>query len=151
MVFRSISPSMKVPVTWESLVKLVTWLYSDMLPRPVFGCLWVNLDISKKINELHPYIELCWLAEFWLLEGLHNQCFEVVVSAMETDVYLSIKIIHLAAQFSQWKLAEVAATYMAPLYNQLRSSGDLDQLDEGFVEMVRAASVQLFQKEVNQS
>lgn len=147
----SISPSMKVPVTWESLVKLVTWLYSDMLPKPIFGCLWVNLDISKKINELHPYIELCWLAEFWLLEGLHEQCFKVVVSAMETDVYLSVKVIQLAAHFSQWKLAEVAATSLAPLYNQLRSSGELDQVDEDFVEMARAASVQLSQKEINWS
>lgn len=142
---------MKVPVTWHSLVKFVSWLYSNLLPEPGFGCKWVNLDIMEKINELHSYIELCWLAEFWLLEDFHEQCFRVVVSAIESDVHLSIKAIQLAANFSQWKLVEIAATYIAPSYNQLRNSGDLDQLDESFVEMVRAASVQLSQKGTNGS
>lgn len=147
----SVSQNMKVPVTWHSLVKFVSWLYSNLLPEPGFGCKWVNLDIMEKINELHSYIELCWLAEFWLLEDFHEQCFRVVVSAIESDVHLSIKAIQLAANFSQWKLVEIAATYIAPSYNQLRNSGDLDQLDESFVEMVRAASVQLSQKGTNGS
>lgn len=145
------SQNIKIPISWNSLVKLVSWLYSYELPKPIFDCLWDNLAVDQRLHELQPYVELCWLAEFWLLEDLHEQCFRVVVSGLETDRYLSVKLIQLAANFSQWKLAEIAATYMAPLYHQLRSCGDLDQLDESFIEMVRAASVQLSQEGINHS
>lgn len=143
------SETIKVPVSWNSLIKLVGWLYSDELLKPSFDCLWDNLAVDQRLNELQPYVELCWLAEFWLLEDLHEQCFRVVLSGLETDRYLSVKLIQLAANFAQWKLAETAATYAAPLYHQLRNSGDLDQLEESFTEMVRAASVQLYQEDTD--
>ncbi|XP_071905526.1 BTB/POZ domain-containing protein At1g04390-like isoform X1 [Coffea arabica] len=143
------SETIKVPVSWNSLIKLVSWLYSDELLKPSFDCLWDNLAVDQRLNELQLYVELCWLAEFWLLEDLHEQCFRVVSSGLETDRYLSVKLIQLAANFAQWKLAEIAATYAAPLYHQLRNSGDLDQLEESFIEMVRAASVQLSKEDIN--
>lgn len=143
------SETIKVLVSWNSLIKLVSWLYSDELLKPSFDCLWDNLAVDQRLNELQLYVELCWLAEFWLLEDLHEQCFRVVLSGLETDRYLSVKLIQLAANFAQWKLAEIAATYAAPLYHQLRNSGDLDQLEESFIEMVRAASVQLSKEDIN--
>ncbi|KAI3456713.1 hypothetical protein Pfo_013376 [Paulownia fortunei] len=138
--------TIKVPVSWESLNKLVSWFYSDRLPVPTFDCLWDNLDPEEKFREVQTYLELCWLAEFWLVEGLHEECYEVVVSCLDSSRYLSTKTIQIAANFSQWKLAQVAANYMAPSYHHLRNSGELDALDNNLVEMVRAASVRLSQE-----
>ncbi|KAL2473204.1 BTB/POZ domain-containing protein [Forsythia ovata] len=139
--------TIKVPVSWESLVKLVTWFYSDQLPEPSFGCLWDNLDADEKLLEVQLYIELCWLAEFWFIEDLREECYRVSVSyCLDSSRYLSVKIIQTAAIFTQWKLAEVAANHMAPLYHSLRNSGELDALDDNLIEMVRSASVRLSQE-----
>lgn len=127
------------------MVKLVEWFYTDQLPDPPYGCLWENMDDEEKLHELYPYIELCWLAELWLLEDIQDCCFRVIVSCLDSAAELSIKVIQAAAKFSLWKLAEVAADCMAPLYCKLRDSGDLEELDEFLVDMVRAASVRLSQ------
>ncbi|KAL6546996.1 hypothetical protein OROMI_022717 [Orobanche minor] len=137
--------SIKVPVGWESLNKLVSWFYSDQLPVPAFDCLWDNLDPEEKFREVESYLELCWLAEFWLLEDLYKECHKIVVSCLDSPNYLSCKVIQVAAKFSQWELAQLAANYLAPSYHHLRSSGELDSLDDSLVEMVRAASVRLAQ------
>lgn len=140
------SHTIKVPVSWKALMKLVHWFYSGELPLPMSGCLWDNLDSGKKLHELATYLELCWLAEFWLLENLYEECSRIVVSCLDSSRYLSIKILRLAASLNQWKMAEVAAEYVAPLYHRLRISGELEALDEELVDMVRAASVRLSQK-----
>ncbi|XP_041990382.1 BTB/POZ domain-containing protein At1g04390-like isoform X2 [Salvia splendens] len=133
----------KVPGSWESLNKLVSWFYSEHLPVPTFDCLWESLDPEIKLQEIQTYIELCWLAEFWFIEDLHEECYEVVISCLDSTEYLSTKVIQTAANFSQWRLAQVAADHMAPSYHRLRNSGELDGLDNNLVEMVRAASVRL--------
>ncbi|KAL8033225.1 hypothetical protein ABFX02_13G148400 [Erythranthe guttata] len=138
--------TIKVPVSWESLNKLVRWFYSDRLPVPIFDCVWANLEPEEKFRQVHTYLELCWLAEFWLIDDLYEECYEVVISCIDSSQNLSTKIIQIAANFSQWKLAQVAANHMAPSYHQLRISGELDQLDDNLVEMVRAASVRLSQQ-----
>ncbi|KAK4398716.1 BTB/POZ domain-containing protein [Sesamum angolense] len=138
--------TIKVPVRWESLNKLVGWFYSEQLPEPTFDCIWDNMDPEEKFREIQSYLELCWLAEFWLIEDLHEECYKVVISCLDSSRYLSTKIIQIAANFSLWKLAQVAAEYMAPSYHHLRYSGDLDALDSNLVEMVRAASVRLSQE-----
>ncbi|KAL0443180.1 UNVERIFIED_CONTAM: BTB/POZ domain-containing protein [Sesamum latifolium] len=138
--------TIKVPVSWESLNKLVGWFYSEQLPEPTFDCIWDNMDPEEKFREVQSYLELCWLAEFWLIEDLHEECYKVVISCLDSSRYLSTKIIQIAANFSLWKLAQVAAEYMAPSYHHLRYSGDLDALDSNLVEMVRAASVRLSQE-----
>ncbi|XP_062168769.1 BTB/POZ domain-containing protein At1g04390 isoform X3 [Alnus glutinosa] len=140
------SQTIKVPVSWEALVKLVDWFYSNKLPNPPSGCLWDNMDTKEKLCELHPYVELCWLAEFWLLEDVKEACSHVIGSCLDSARHLSIKIIQIAANFSLWKLAEIAASYMAPSYRQLCDSGELEALDEMLVDMVRAASVRLSQE-----
>ncbi|KAL8461975.1 hypothetical protein ACS0TY_033167 [Phlomoides rotata] len=136
----------KVPICWESLNKLVSWFYSDRLPVPAFGCVWDNLDSEDKYREIQTYIELCWLAEFWLIEDLHEECYQVVVSCLDSSRDLSTKVIQTAANFSQWSLAQIAANYMAPSYHHLRNSGEFDALDNNLIEMVRAASVRLSQE-----
>ncbi|KAH6778683.1 hypothetical protein C2S51_009995 [Perilla frutescens var. frutescens] len=136
----------KVPGSWESLNKLVSWFYSEHLPAPTFDCLWDSLDPEIKLGEVQTYIELCWLAEYWIIEDLHEECYAVVISCLDSTRYLSTKIIQTAANFSQWRLAQVAAEYMAPSYHHLRDSGELDALDSNLVEMVRAASVRLSQE-----
>ncbi|TMX04051.1 hypothetical protein EJD97_011751 [Solanum chilense] len=140
------SLTIKVPVCWDSLVKLVSWFYSGELPRPISGCLWDNLSKEEKLSELEPYVELCSLAQFWLLEDLHEKCFKLIVSILDSCRYLSIKIIQMAANLNQWKLVEVAAEYLAPMYHHLRNSSEFDALDEHLIEIIRAASVQFSQR-----
>lgn len=101
------------------------------------------MDAEEKLKELQPYVELCWLSQFWLLEDLYEECTRVIISWLGSARELSVKILQIAANFSLWKLAEVAAAYMAPSYQRLRNSGELEALDEELVEMVRAASVRL--------
>ncbi|XP_057765311.1 BTB/POZ domain-containing protein At1g04390 isoform X2 [Salvia miltiorrhiza] len=136
----------KVPGSWDSLNKLVSWFYSEHLPVPTFDCLWDSLDPEIKLGEVRTYIELCWLAEFWFIEDLNEECYKVVISCLDSSGYLSTKVIQTAANFSQWRLAQVAADHMAPSYHRLRNSGELDGLDSNLVEMVRAASVRLSQE-----
>ena len=52
----------------------------------------------------------------------------------------------LQISLSLWNLAEVAATYMAPVYRQLCDSGELETLDELLADMVRLASVRFSQQ-----
>lgn len=138
--------TIKVPVRWEALVKLVNWFYSNELSSPPSGCLWDYMETEEKLCKLRPYVELCWLAEFWFLEDLKEDCSNVIVSCLDSARPLSIKIIQIAADFSLWKLAEVAANYIAPFYRQLRDSGELEALDDMLVDMVRVASVRLSQE-----
>ncbi|EOY13801.1 BTB/POZ domain-containing protein, putative isoform 1 [Theobroma cacao] len=145
------SQIIKVPISWEALIKLVQWFYSSELPNPPFGCLWDNMDIKERLYELKPYVELYWLAEFWILEDVRDACFRIVVCCLDSDRQLSIEVIKLAANFSLWKLVEVAAEYMAPLYHKLRDTGDLEELDELLVDLVRDASVRLSQDRGNLS
>lgn len=125
------------------MVKLVEWFYSDKLPDPPSGCLWHNMDDQVKLNELQSYVELCWLAEFWFLEDLEELCLHIIVSCLDIAHHLSVNVLQMAGDFSLWKLAEIAADYVAPLYSQLRNCGDLETLDERLLSMVRAASVRL--------
>lgn len=140
------SEIIKVPVSWEAMVKLVEWFYSDKLPDPPSECLWLNMDDQEKLNELQSYIELCWLAEFWFLEDLQEVCLNLIVSCVDIAHHLSVNVLQMAGDFSLWKLAEIAADYIAPLYSQLRNCGDLEALDERLLSMVRAASVRLSQE-----
>ncbi|RXH98478.1 hypothetical protein DVH24_010803 [Malus domestica] len=140
------SQTIKSSISWEAMVKLVNCFYCGKLPKPPSGCLWNNMDTEEKLHELQPYVELCWLSEFWLMEDIQTACFDVIISTLSSAKELSIKILQIAANFSLWKLAEVAATYAAPLYRQLCDSGELDALDEMLVEMIRAASVHLSQQ-----
>ncbi|KAG5016055.1 hypothetical protein JHK85_022191 [Glycine max] len=55
------SEVIKVDISWEALIKLVQWFYSDDLPNPPSGCLWDNKDDEEKLFNLQPYVELCWL------------------------------------------------------------------------------------------
>ncbi|XP_042477288.1 BTB/POZ domain-containing protein At1g04390 isoform X2 [Macadamia integrifolia] len=141
----SLSQTVRVPVGWEALWKLVRWFYSDGLPKPITGCLWDNMDLESQLHELQPYIELCWLSEFWFLEDVQENCSSIVASCLKSSRHLSFKVISFAAQFSQWKIVEIAANCMAPLFPHLRDSGELEALDEGLVDMVRAAYVQFSQ------
>lgn len=138
------SKSLKVPISWEALHKLVIWIYSNVTPEPVSSCLWDNMNVERKITELQPYIELCWLAEFWFLGDFQNECLRVITSFLDSPE-LSIKVIKIATDFSQWSLVGIAAKRIAPAYHSLRRSGALDCLDERLVEMIRVASVRLSQ------
>ncbi|TYG87041.1 hypothetical protein ES288_A13G180900v1 [Gossypium darwinii] len=144
-LFPAIRKASKVPVSWEALIKLVRLIYSRKLPDPPFGCLWDNMDTKERLYELKPYVEVYWLAEFWILEDVQEACFTTIISCLDSDRQLALEVMKLAAGFSLWKLAEVAADYMAPIYHKLRDSGVLEQLDELLIELVRDASVRLSQ------
>ncbi|XP_030495521.2 BTB/POZ domain-containing protein At1g04390 isoform X1 [Cannabis sativa] len=140
------SQTIKVPISWEALVKLVAWFYTDEIPNPPSGCIWENMSTKEKLYELEPYVELCWLAEFWFLEIAQEACSNVIVSRLDSSRELPIKIIQTAASLSLWKLAELAATCVAPFFRQLYDSGELDDLDEFLIDMIRSASVQYSQE-----
>ena len=70
----------------------------------------------------------------------------MVVSCLESTKQLCIKVLQLAADFSLRSLFEVALTLMAPMYRQLCDSGELEELDEDLVDMVRVAAVRFSQE-----
>ncbi|KAI9116563.1 hypothetical protein K1719_012730 [Acacia pycnantha] len=139
------SQIIKVPISWEATRKLVHWFYSNELPKPPCGCLWDNMDDEQKLFSLESYVELYWLSEFWILEDVQEACWNVVVSCLDNAKQLSIKILKMAGDFSLWKLADVAATHLAPSYSQLRDSCELDDLDDALVHLICSASIQLSQ------
>uniref|UniRef100_A0A1J3IM00 BTB/POZ domain-containing protein n=1 Tax=Noccaea caerulescens TaxID=107243 RepID=A0A1J3IM00_NOCCA len=137
---------LNVPVGWLGLTKLVNWFYCDVLPKPPSGCKWNNMDTEAKLDELEAYIEIYSLTEWWIMEDLQNECAQVILSCLESARELSIKAIELAASFSMWKLVEAAAEHAAPIYHQLRDSGELDELDDELVNLIRTAAVQFSQQ-----
>ena len=141
--FCSHSQVIKVDISWEALVKLVHWFYSDELPNPPSGCLWVNMDDQEKLFNLQPYVELCWLGEFWILESIQEACWNVIMSCLDSSKQLAIKIIKMAYKLSLWKLVDVAASLIAPSYRQLRDSGELEEFDDALVHLIYSASIEL--------
>ncbi|CAK8534776.1 unnamed protein product [Lathyrus sativus] len=137
------SQVIKVDISWEALVKLVHWFYSDELPDPPSGCLWVNMDDQEKLFHLQQYVELCWLGEFWILESIQEACWNSIMSCLGSSKQLSIKIIKMAYKLSLWKLVDIAANLMAPSYRQLRDSGELEEFDEALVHFIYSASIEL--------
>ncbi|KAJ9672925.1 hypothetical protein PVL29_026258 [Vitis rotundifolia] len=111
----------KVPVSWEALVKLVDWLYSDKLPTLVTGCLWDNMDEREKPRELQLYLELCLLADYLLLDDdIQEHCSSSPCGSCPGT----------------------AVNCLAPSYSHLCLTGEIEKLDEELVDMVHAASVQ---------
>ncbi|KAG4957943.1 hypothetical protein GLYMA_15G255000v4 [Glycine max] len=143
------SQVIKVDISWEALIKLVQWFYSDELPNPPSGCLWDNMDDEEKLFNLQPYVELCWLAEFWILENIQEACWDVIMSCLDSSSQLPIKIIKMAYNHSLWKLVDVAANLMAPSYRQLQNSGELEEFDDALVHLIYSASIQLNQEGKN--
>lgn len=139
------SQTIKVAISWEAMVKLVHWFYSNELPNPPSGCLWDNMDDEEKLLNLELYVELYWLAEFWILENVQEACWNVIMSGLDSAKHLSIKILKMAGNLSMWKLADAAANYMAPSYGQLRDSCELEELDDVLVHLISSASTQLTQ------
>ncbi|XP_047159531.1 BTB/POZ domain-containing protein At1g04390 isoform X2 [Vigna umbellata] len=137
------SQVIKVDISWQALIKLVQWFYSDELPGPPSGCLWDNMDDQEKLFNLQPYVELYWLAEFWILENIQEACFNVIMSCLDSSWRLSIRIIKMAYNLSLWKLVDIAANLMAPSYRQLRDSGELEEFDDALVHLIYSASIQL--------
>lgn len=103
------------------------------------------MDVLEKMSELQPYIELCWLAEFWILNDVRNEFSRVITSSLDSPL-LAVEVIQLAANFSQWELVDVAANRIAPVYRNLHRSGALDVLDEALVEIIRLSAVRLSQE-----
>lgn len=103
------------------------------------------MDDEQKLLSLESYVELYWLSEFWILEDVEEACWNVIVSYLDNAKQLSIKILKMAGDLSLWKLADVAATHLAPSFSQLRDSCELDDLDDALVHLICSASTQLSQ------
>ncbi|XP_057724990.1 BTB/POZ domain-containing protein At1g04390 isoform X1 [Arachis stenosperma] len=140
------SQVIKVAISWEALIKLVQWFYSNNLPNPPAGCLWDNMDDEQKLFNLQPYVELNWLAEFWMLESIQEASWNVIVSCLDSARHLSARIIKMAYNLSLWKLVDIAANFMAPSYRQLRDSSDLEEFDEALVHLIYSASIRFAQE-----
>ncbi|KAF7822495.1 BTB/POZ domain-containing protein [Senna tora] len=138
------SQTIKVSISWEAMVKLVNWFYSNELPNPPSGCLWDNMNDEGKLLILQQYVELYWLSEFWGLD-IGEACWNVIVSCLDSAKQLSIKILKMAGNLYLWKLVNVAANHVAPSYRQLRDSCELEELDDVLVHFIHSASIQLTQ------
>lgn len=139
------SQTIKVAISWEAMIKLVHWFYSNELPNPPSGCLWDNMEDEEKLLNLEPYVELYWLSEFWILENIQEACWNVIVSCLDSAKQLSIKILKMSGNLCLWKLADVAANHVAPSYRQLLDSCELEELDDVLVHLIYSASTQLTQ------
>ncbi|XP_073154137.1 BTB/POZ domain-containing protein At1g04390-like [Henckelia pumila] len=123
------SHTIKVPVSWNSLKKLVSWLYSDQLPAPNFGCVWDNLDPEEKLEEIRPYLELCWLADSWQIEYLYEECRKILVFCLQFSTNLPANVIQVVADLPEWNLVRVEVGHLAPLSHLLKTSGWLASSD----------------------
>ncbi|XP_018681252.2 BTB/POZ domain-containing protein At1g04390-like isoform X2 [Musa acuminata AAA Group] len=137
----SCSQVIKVPISWKALVKLVHWFYLGYLPSIKQDCTWNNLDPEWQLRELQVYVELSSLAEFWCLEEVEEQSFKVVVSCINSQQKSSLELIRFAASLNQWKIVTVGVSSIASIYPKLRDGGELEDLDEELVDMLRAKYV----------
>lgn len=99
------------------------------------------MDDEEKLFILQPYLELCWLADYWVCENMQEACWNVIMSCLDSAQHLSIKIIKMAYSLSLWKLVEIAADFIAPSYSQLRDSGELEEFDDVLANLIYSASV----------
>ncbi|KAJ7981997.1 BTB/POZ domain protein [Quillaja saponaria] len=138
------SLNLQVPVGWKAMVILMHWLYSNKLPNLIpFGCLWDNMNTEKKLLELQPYLELCHLAERWLLEDIKEDCWNVIVACLDSAIELCNNILQISAKSPMGKLVEVVAEHMARSYPQLRDSGEFELLDVSLVNLIHSAFVRI--------
>ncbi|XP_068654647.1 BTB/POZ domain-containing protein At1g04390 [Aristolochia californica] len=140
------SQIVKVPVGWKALCKLVSWFYTGELPKPSLDCLWKHLDTQDQLLEIQAYVELAWLSQFWLLEDVHEESYNVVLSCLKTSHQLALLVTKSAADLTQWEIVEAAVNYIAPLYPQMRDTGELEAIDEELRDLVRATYVRLSQE-----
>ncbi|XP_062178406.1 BTB/POZ domain-containing protein At1g04390-like isoform X2 [Phragmites australis] len=141
----SFSEVIRVPLGWEALDKLVQWFYSGKLPRVAPDCRWKNLSVEEQLYHLRPYAELSSLAEFWFLDGVKEESLEVVTSCLNSSTNASVEFIGFAANLGQWEMVEAAISSVAHLYPKLRDAGQLEQLDEDLLNMLRTEYVRYSQ------
>ncbi|CAL5039989.1 unnamed protein product [Urochloa decumbens] len=141
----SFAEAIRVPVGREALDKLVQWFYSGELPRIPLDCRWKNMSAEEQLSHLKSYAELSSLAEFWFLEGVKEESIEVV-TCLNSSTNASLEFISFAAKLGQWELVDAAISSVAHLYPRLRDSGQLEQLDEDLLNMLRAEYVRYSQQ-----
>uniref|UniRef100_I1Q4J1 BTB domain-containing protein n=1 Tax=Oryza glaberrima TaxID=4538 RepID=I1Q4J1_ORYGL len=138
----SFSEVINVPLGWQALDKLVHWFYSGELPKIDPDCRWRNLNSEEQLSQLRPYAELSSLSEFWFLEGVKEESLSVVTSCLSsTSTAASVEFVVFAAQLGQWEMVEAAVGSVAHLYPKLRDSGQLEQLDDDVLNMLRTEYV----------
>lgn len=121
------------------------FLYTGEISSCKTGCLWDNNDTEQQLEDLQAYIELSSVAEQWFLEDVPDVCLSVVHEELKQNLHLCPKIIQKAADYSQWAIVEEAAECMAPAYSRMRDKGELEELDDKLVDIVRVAHVRLSQ------
>lgn len=142
----SFSEVINVPLGWQALDKLIHWFYSGELPKIDPDCRWRNLNSEEQLSQLRPYAELSSLAEFWFLEGVKEESLSVVTSCLSsTSTAASVEFVGFAAQLGQWEMVEAAVSSVAHLYPKLRDSGQLEQLDDDVLNMLRTEYVRYSQ------
>uniref|UniRef100_A0A0D9WT71 BTB domain-containing protein n=1 Tax=Leersia perrieri TaxID=77586 RepID=A0A0D9WT71_9ORYZ len=142
----SFSEVIKVPLGRQALNKLVQWFYSGELPKITPDCRWRNLNSEEQLSQLQPYAELSSLSEFWFLEGMKEESLSVVTSCLNsTSTAASVEFVGFAVQMGQWEMVEAAVSSVAHLYPKLRDSGQLEQLDDDVLNMLRTEYVRYSQ------
>ncbi|XP_074591044.1 BTB/POZ domain-containing protein At1g04390 isoform X1 [Curcuma longa] len=142
----SYSKIIKVPVGWKALTKLVRWFYSGDLPNLNPDCLWNHLDPELQLEELKSYVELCSLAQFWCLEEVEEESFKALVPCISSLRVPSIELIRFAASLNQHKIVDAVVAGVASLYPKLREGGELEDLEEELVDLLRLQYVRYSQQ-----
>ncbi|KAG0451577.1 hypothetical protein HPP92_026348 [Vanilla planifolia] len=135
----------KVPVSYIALTKLVKWLYTGKLPRISIDCRWNNMATIQQMGELQPYVELCFLGEFWFMDEIKEDSLNMVLSCLEHNPKLSMEIVSFAADHRQWSIVQAAVSNVAHLYPRMHDSGELERLGE-VSDLLRTKYVELSQK-----
>jgi hypothetical protein len=103
------------------------------------------MSTEEKLSILKSYAELSSLADFWFLDGVKEESLEVLTSCLNSSTNASLEFIGFAANLGQWELVEAAISSVAHLYPKLRDSGQLEQLDEDVLNMLRTEYVRYSQ------
>lgn len=137
----SFSEVIRVPLGWQALDKLIRWFYSGELPNVSPDCQWKNLGSDAQLSHLSSYVELSSLAEFWFLEGVKEKSLEIVTSCLNSNTDAVVDVIAFAASLGQWEMVEASTRSVAHLFPRLRDSGQLEELDDDVIDLLRTEYV----------
>uniref|UniRef100_A0A0D3GJU4 BTB domain-containing protein n=1 Tax=Oryza barthii TaxID=65489 RepID=A0A0D3GJU4_9ORYZ len=131
----SFSEVINVPLGWQALDKLVHWFYSGELPKIDPDCRWRNLNSEEQLSQLRTLRRA-------VIPGVKEESLSVVTSCLSsTSTAASVEFVVFAAQLGQWEMVEAAVGSVAHLYPKLRDSGQLEQLDDDVLNMLRTEYV----------
>jgi hypothetical protein len=125
---------------------LTEFFYHGKIPQVNPDCHWKSLTQEEKLSELIAYTELSSLAEYWLLEGIAEDCLSFMLPLLShavTDEEVIIEVVRFAYGLGEGRVVEMGVKNLAPIYTKLRTSGYIDETGDQVAEMLRIEHVRL--------